>query len=463
MHDERSRRWVAAWMSALALALAGSCGDDSGATSETEATSSTGAASGSGGSADETGDPSDPCGNGAIDGFEACDDGNRTNGDGCNADCTPSGQVRWTSTFDGGAGFDCAEGVAADGEGNVIVAGFVSTAMTGEDLWIRKHDLEGNELWTSSLDHAFGDDRYRAVAVSEDGSIYAVGFVTADLPSQGRNILVRKLGPTGVEQWTQSHDNPFDQSADQAFAVVATADGSVVVAGEEVVAQQDSDVWVRKYDADGVEQWTMSHAGAAEALDSARGVAELPGGDLVVSGWETQADGGRAIWVRRLSSTGDEVWTQTFNAGAPNGNIGNAVAARSDDTVVATGSQRVGSEDPDLWVAGYDPDGAELWAQAFDGPGSGSDAGRGVAADDDDAAVVVGTVITGGGVPNLRVTRLTPEGVVLGSTDYGGVNVLGSEGYAVAIAPDQDVVFAGCEYDPADVSTGNIMVAKVGP
>ncbi len=447
---------------ALIVAVASSCGDDGGAAG-TEPGSGTSVESSSGTAADETGDPNDPCGNGVIDGFEACDDGNRTNGDGCNADCTPSGQVRWAVTFDGGAGVDCAEGVAADSEGNVVAAGFVSTAMQGEDLWVRKLGLDGNPLWTVGGDEAFGDDRYRAVAVGDDDSIFVAGFITADAPLEGRNIVVRKLDPEGGELWTQTYNNPYSGSDDQAYAVVATADGGVLVVGEEVVAQQDSDVWVRKYDADGVAAWTTTYAGAAAALDSGRGGAELPGGDLVVSGWETQADGGRAIWVRRLSASGNEVWTQTFNAGSPNGNIGNAVAARSDGTVVVTGSQRVGSEDTDLWIAGYDVAGAELWAQVFDGPGDGPDVGRGIAVDAGDATVVVSTMIVGGGLPNLRVTRLTPSGVVLGSTDYGGVNVLGSEGYAVDIAPDQDVVFAGCEFDPDDVGNGNIVVAKVGP
>lgn len=355
MHGQQELgRGMARWVVAGVLVVASSCGDDGsagGTETETGTSASTGGASGSGSSADETGDPNDPCGNGVIDGFEACDDGNRINGDGCNADCTPSGTLRWAVTFDGMAGVDCAEGVDADSQGNVIAAGFVTTAMAGEDLWIRKLDLDGNPLWTAGGDEAFGDDRYRAVAVSGDDSIYAVGFVTAESPLEGRNVLVRKLDAEGGELWTETYGNPSDESDDQAYAVVATADGGVVVAGEEVLSPMDSDVWVRKYDGGGVEQWTVTYAGAADALDSGRGVTELPGGDVVVSGWETQADGGRAIWVRRLSPAGAEVWTQTFNAGSPNGNIGNAVAARSDDTAVATGSQRVASEDTDLWVA----------------------------------------------------------------------------------------------------------------
>lgn len=451
----RAARWV--------LVLALGCGDDGSAAGTGTETDTGTAGSSGGGSADSTGDPNDPCGNGAIDGFEPCDDGNRVNGDGCNNDCTPSGQQRWAVTFDGGAGFDCAEGVAADSQNFVIAVGFVTTAMAGEDLWIRKLDLDGNPVWTGGGDVAFGDDRYRAVAVAADDSIYAAGFVTAESPLEGRNVLVRKLDPSGNELWSQTYNNPADESDDQAYAVVATADGGVVVVGEDVPSPMDSDVWVRKYDGDGVEAWTVTYGGAADALDSGRGVAELPGGDLVVSGWETQADGGRAIWVRRLGPDGAEVWTQTFNAGAPNGNIGNAVSARSDDAVVAAGSQRVGTDDTDLWVAGYGSDGSGLFTQVFDGPGNGPDVGRGVAVDESDAALVVGTVITGGGLANLRVTRLDPEGGVVGSTDYGGVTQLGADGYAVDIAPDQDVVFSGCEHDPKDVTNGNIVVAKVGP
>jgi len=462
MQGQRIVRWGAAWGLVVAI---GSCGDDGPAAgTETENEASTGATAGNtGDSADSTGDPNDPCGNGVRDGFEACDDGNRVNGDGCNADCTPSGQLRWAVTFDGMAGVDCAEGVAADSQGNVIAAGFTTTAMAGEDLWIRKLGLDGNPLWTGGGDEAFGDDRYRGVAVAADDSIYAVGFVTAESPLEGRNVLVRKLDADGNEQWVQTYNNPSDQSDDQAYAVVATADGGVAVAGEEVLSPMDSDVWVRKYDADGVEEWTVTYGGAEGALDSGRGIAELPAGDLVVSGWETQADGGRAIWVRRLSPTGMEVWTQTFNAGAPNGNIGNAVAARSDDAVVAAGSQRIGTADPDVWASGYGSDGSQLWTQVLDGPGNGADVGRGVAVDEGDAAIVVGTIITGGGLPNLRVARITPEGNTLGTTDYGGITQLGAEGYAVDIAPDQDVVFAGCEFDPEDVSNGNVVVAKIGP
>jgi cysteine-rich repeat protein len=200
MQGQRIVRWAA--VCGLGVSL-GSCGDD-GPAAGTETETSTGAASSTGGSADSTGDPNDPCGNGVIDGFEACDDGNRVNGDGCNADCTPSGQLRWAVTFDGMAGVDCAEGVAADSEGNVIAAGFTTTAMAGEDLWIRKLGLDGNPLWTGGGDEAFGDDRYRAVAVTADDSIYAVGFVTAELPLDGRNVLVRKLDSAGNELWTQT-------------------------------------------------------------------------------------------------------------------------------------------------------------------------------------------------------------------------------------------------------------------
>jgi cysteine-rich repeat protein len=42
-------------------------------------------------------EPPPDCGNGELDGDEACDDGNERNGDGCNNDCTPSGQQHASS------------------------------------------------------------------------------------------------------------------------------------------------------------------------------------------------------------------------------------------------------------------------------------------------------------------------------------------------------------------------------
>jgi cysteine-rich repeat protein len=55
----------------------------------------------------------DGCGNGALDGAEACDDGNQIDGDGCDTNCTPTGCGNGIVT----AGEECDDGNTADGDG----------------------------------------------------------------------------------------------------------------------------------------------------------------------------------------------------------------------------------------------------------------------------------------------------------------------------------------------------------
>jgi len=59
------------------------------------------------------------------------------------------GDVIWTRTSDGvddshGSGYD----IAVDGKGNVYVVGYESVAVEKSNIWVRKCDSGGNEVWT---------------------------------------------------------------------------------------------------------------------------------------------------------------------------------------------------------------------------------------------------------------------------------------------------------------------------
>ena len=56
------------------------------------------------------------CGNGFVEGGEACDDGNKINGDGCSAGCTI--ETGWTCTFS-----------------DPIYLGFSSCTETKDGIW----------------------------------------------------------------------------------------------------------------------------------------------------------------------------------------------------------------------------------------------------------------------------------------------------------------------------------------
>ena len=78
------------------MSLADECTPgDTGSSSSSETTATTDPTTATG-----TTGPAPECGNSMVEPGEACDDGNDRNGDGCNNDCTESGQEVWGETFD---------------------------------------------------------------------------------------------------------------------------------------------------------------------------------------------------------------------------------------------------------------------------------------------------------------------------------------------------------------------------
>ena len=448
---------------ALGCAQCGSSGSPAGDTdTDTDASSSSSSSTSTGDAESSSTGPVELCGNGEMEGDEECDDGNTVNGDDCTADCMNGQQLAWVDTHDQGNGTDCAEGIAVDGEGNVIVAGFVLTGNQGENIWVRKYSPGGEVLWTETVDGpGGGDDRARGVAANAAGEIVVTGFVSGN-GMQGRNLWVRGYDAGGGAMWTDPVDGPMGGD-DQGYGVAATDDGWVV-SGEIFVGVNDTDMWLRRYDAAGAEVWTQMHAGQAEALDSGRDVDVGPSGEIVVTGWETDKADGRTAWTRKYDATGAAQWTARYNGGSPNGNQGNGVAVGADGSVTVAGTSRVGSDPTLYWNQGYDADGNEVWTK-FVGEFTTSPAiGRGAAAGQDGQFSTVGSSTDqGAAAAKIRLVRYDATGDQLWQQGFTGPEQTEGEGFAVAIGPDESIAFAGCDFTLGANDSGNIFVAKITP
>src|SRR5688572_21462761 len=236
-------------------------------------TSTTDVPTGGDSSSGESGESSGglTCGDGLQGADEACDDGNAIDGDGCNADCRPSGAVLWSTTAGGGLALtDEALGCAVDEMGTIYVAGFMTITKLDEDVWVRSYAADGAVGWTQQFDGALGGkDRGTALAVDAAQLVYVGGYEGVDL--QGANTWVRKHAADGTPVWTQTHDGPAS-STDAVYAATVTAEGDLVVTGAYTVDGEGQDIWLRKYDTTGATLWTRSYSGAAGLGDVGRAV-----------------------------------------------------------------------------------------------------------------------------------------------------------------------------------------------
>jgi hypothetical protein len=189
-----------------------------------------------------------------------------------------SGIEVWTRQFGGGSnGGERALGVAADSTG-VYVVGYTTGTFPGQthgvagalDVFVRKYDANGTELWTRQFSSNVGNEEARGVALDGTG-VYVAGYTNGALPGQTlgstgvNDVFVRKYDRSGNELWTRQFGTA---SGEDANGIAADSTGVYVVghtngllAGTERFGAFDA--FVRKYDANGTEQWTRQFGTAA--------------------------------------------------------------------------------------------------------------------------------------------------------------------------------------------------------
>lgn len=268
--------------------------------------------------------------------------------------------IVWDITFDGAdGGYNSANDVAVDAAGDVYAVGEIDVPDDFGNLWVGKYGADGDEDWFDTFNGGADDyDTALGIAVDADGFVYAVGSVVD--PGEKANVWVRKYGPDGDEVWTRSFNNTDFDLDDEAHDVAVDAEGGVYVVGFTMVGLSDTDLWLRKYNADGDVEWTVTEAGSADGVDRGTGVAVGPDGALYVVGWLITSGTGSDILVRRYDpETGDEIWTDLVNYdGAEQAQD---VAVDDAGNIYVVGEAPVTDEATNIWLRKYDPDGH--WAE----------------------------------------------------------------------------------------------------
>lgn len=387
----------------------------------------------------------------------------------------------WTRQF-GGSGFDNAAGVAVYG-GSVYVAGSIEGTLPGQsgaggnDVYLRKYDLAGNEVWTRQFGSATAD-RGESVAVDASG-IYVAGITVHELPGQttlgSSDAFLRKYDLAGNELWTRQFGT---SSVDQVWSIALT-DGAVYVGGATggtFPGQTNAgsfDGYVRKYDVNGNELWTRQF-GSSGGFEPAAGIAVDANG-VYVAGTTNGALPGQTsagdedAYVRRYDHAGNEVWTRQF--GTPD--LDGAFAISVDETGIFIGGRTFGllpgQSSPtggDAFVRKYDFDGTEIWTHQFGSTGveetaSISAHASGVYVAGFTTGTLPGQVSAGGPDAYIANVRAAAPAVLVVDIDVrpGSLPnpVNPKSGGVLPVA-----VLATADFDPTAVDPGSVRFGRTG-
>lgn len=313
-----------------------------------------------------------------------------------------AGTQEWTRQF-GTSDFDFGLAVAVDTDGHVLITGSTNGALGGtnagsQDAFVRKLDRAGDEVWTRQFGTS-NDEQGRAIAADADGNVLIAGHTGGALqgtPAGGRDAFLRKYDSAGNVVWTHQFGT---SEVDQGLGVAVDTDGSILIVGVTEGALLGSsagsaDVFIRKYLAPGGLAWTRQFGTAG--YDTALSVAVDGDGNVLVTGYvegdlEGSSAGSGDAFVRKYDSAGNEVWTRQFGTAGFDSGVGVAVDANGN--VVVTGYVEGELEGSyagalDVFVRMYDSMGVEVWTDQSGT--SGEEYGSGVAVDADGSVLIAG-------------------------------------------------------------------------
>ncbi|MCY1060492.1 DUF4215 domain-containing protein [Nannocystis sp. SCPEA4] len=201
------------------------------------------------------------------------------------------GSLAWVTTTKVGAPDAYAEGIALSGA-QLVAVGYVVIQPEYHPAVVR---LDQAGTIVSEAVEANPHGQWNGVtSIGDGGDVVLVGRLNPYVPFKP-DVAVRRIGPDGVEKWTQLFDQ--DGLHDLAHGVAAGPDESIVVAAAVTRPTEDFDIFTGRFAGDGTLQW-HNLFGTASANDVAGDVAIGPG-FFVVAGYAHTPEHGTDAWVRR--------------------------------------------------------------------------------------------------------------------------------------------------------------------
>jgi hypothetical protein len=333
-----------------------------------------------------------------------------------------TGVCLWSKSFGGGLD-DKGYSVAVDSSDNVIVVGYFGgtadfgggpvTGQRGYNIFVAKYAADGTYQWAKTFGSSSGGSNIAyGVAVDSGGNVAITGtfqntvdFGGGPITAAGlyRGIFVVKLSASGVHLWSKGFGGVYD---DYGWGVAFDANGNLVVTGQfqdsvdfgggTLTPSGGDDIFLVKYSPNGSHIWSKRFGDTAN--QEALAIAMDSSGNIVIVGslMGTVDFGGGPLtdpstfypdmFVAKLSSAGDQVWSKRF--GGSNSDQARGVAIDSSGNVIITGyifgavdfgGGPLSNTGLSTFVAKYSGSGVYLWSRAF--PGTASNQGNAAAID----------------------------------------------------------------------------------
>lgn len=251
------------------------------------------------------------------------------------------GNKLWDNTF-GGNGFNAGRSVQQTMDGGYIICGYTDPDGTSDGkAWLIKTDADGNKLWDSTFG---GKVQTIATSVQQttDGGYIICGKAGSYGTGKTEAYLI-KTDATGNQLW----DETFVENDIAVFnSVQQTTDGGYIVCG---TASSDktrtAEVLLIKTDGAGKKIWDRTFG--SEGMSIGNSVEQIAGGGYIICGETTSYEANQLteVWLTKTDAEGNKLWDTTL--GGEGSAEGESVRQTTDGgyiicgTLSSEGSRRV--------------------------------------------------------------------------------------------------------------------------
>jgi len=184
-------------------------------------------------------------------------------------------------TNSSGTGIDNIKDLTIDQNGFLYVTGGIINSNNGYNYYTMKLDTSLNVLWSATYNgNSNLDDIANSVDVDYAGNVYVTG--SSNTTNQGKNWITIKYNSAGVQQWTASFNNNYDED-DEANALALDNSGNIYVTGNTYNGD-NQDYKTIKYDPNGNIEWEIEFNSLYNDDDKATNIAVDNNGDIIVAG-----------------------------------------------------------------------------------------------------------------------------------------------------------------------------------
>jgi len=363
-------------------------------------------------------------------------------------------QISFQRTY-GGPAFDMAFSARQPSDIDYILAGIVDFLGEGSgDVWLIKTDSLGDTLWTRVYGGS-GVDNAKCVHQTLDGG-YIMAGETGSYGAGSYDVWLIKTDSMGDSVWTRTYGG---SDGDGGYCVQQTPDGGYIICGHtSSYGAGGSDLYLIRTDSMGLVLWDTTCGGGGEE----RGYwvqQTLDGGYIIVGKTSSFACDLQDLWLVKSDSVGNTLWTKTYDRGGKEG--GRCIQLTFDGGYIVAGyTVPSGDSVYNIWLLKMDSSGDTLWTRTYlnnlpiSGPGAVS-----VQQTWDGGYIIAGSVDPlGPDSADVYLIKTDSLGYVVWERSYGDSGV--DCGFSVQQTSDSGYVVAGMYSGAFDMSSGDVYLIK---